>query len=96
MNKKDALAILTRLKPELTHRFGVTKLALFGSTARNEAKPGSDIDVVVAFDRPATSKLYFGVQFLLEDELGSSVDLVTEKAIRKELRPYIEQEAVSV
>lgn len=96
MDREQALKILTRLKPELSRRFGVTKLALFGSTVRNEAKPGSDIDVVVAFDRPATSKIYFGVQFLLEDELGSSVDLVTEKAIRKELRPYIERESVSV
>jgi hypothetical protein len=36
------------------------------------------------------------VQFLLEDELGHSIDLVTEKAMRAELRPYIEQEAVNV
>ena len=39
---------------------------------------------------------FFGVQFLIEDELGCSVDLVTEKALRDELRPYIEKERVIV
>jgi predicted nucleotidyltransferase len=63
---------------------------------RDEASPESDIDIVVAFDSPATSAKYFGVQFYLEDELGAPVDLVTEKAIRPELRPFIEREAVNV
>ncbi len=77
-------------------RYGVTRLALFGSTVRNEAGPNSDIDIIVAFNGPATSEKYFGVQFLLEDELGVPVDLVTEKAVRTELRPFIEREAVNV
>jgi len=63
---------------------------------RNEAREDSDIDIVVSFDGPATSKKYFGVQFLLEDELGQSVDLVTDKALRVELKPYIEREAINV
>ena len=96
MTKSETLKILYRLKPVLVERFGITRLALFGSTVRNEATSNSDIDIVVTFDGPATSKKYFGVQFLLEDELGRSVDLVTEKAMREELRPYIEQEAVNV
>ena len=96
MNRKQVLDILTRLKPELAIRFGVTSLALFGSTVRNEATEGSDIDIVVSFDAPTTSKKYFGVQFLLEDELGKSVDLVTDKAMRPELKPFIEREAINV
>lgn len=95
-NKDEVLAILTRLKPRLARQFGVTRLALFGSTVRNEARADSDIDIVVAFDGPANSKRYFGVQFLLEDELGQAVDLVTEKALRDELRPFIEREVVNV
>ena len=71
-------------------------MALFGSTARDTATRGSDVDVLVAFDGPATSKRYFGVQFYLEDLFGCPVDLVTEKALRPELRPYIEQERVNV
>ena len=96
MNRQQAIDILAKLKPELVHRFGVTRLALFGSTVRDEAGLDSDIDIIVAFDGPATSKRYFGVQFFLEDHLGCSVDLVTEKAMRTELRPFIEREAVNV
>ncbi len=64
MNKQRALELLSRSKPELQARFGVTQLALFGSTARDTATIDSDIDILVAFDGPATSKRYFDVQFL--------------------------------
>lgn len=96
MNRDRALELLSRSKSDLQVRFGVTRLALFGSTARDTATSVSDIDVLVAFDGPATSKRYFGVQFYLEDLLGCPVDLVTEKALRPELRPFIEQERVNV
>lgn len=96
MNRQRVLELLSNNKPELQTRFGVTQLALFGSTARDTATSDSDIDVLVAFDGPATSKRYFGVLFYLEDLLGCPVDLVTEKALRPELRPYIEQERVNV
>ncbi len=96
MNRTQALQFLAQHKAVLTHRFGVTDLALFGSTARDAARPDSDVDVLVAFDGPATSARYFGVQFYLEDLLGCPVDLVTDKALRPQLRPYIEKEAVHV
>lgn len=96
MDRDRALELLSRSKPELAARFGVTELALFGSTARGGARADSDVDVLVAFDGPATSERYFGVQFYLEDLLGAPVDLVTEKALRPELRPFIEREAVRV
>ncbi|TWI70285.1 hypothetical protein LZ24_02295 [Desulfobotulus alkaliphilus] len=96
MEKDHILALLIRSKPVLEKRFGVTRLALFGSVARNESSATSDVDVMVSFDGPATSERYFGVQFFLEDLLGVSVDLVTEKALRPELRPFIERERVNV
>ncbi len=96
MNRTQALLVLTRAKPELARRFGVVRLALFGSTARDAARSDSDVDILVAFDGPATSERYFGVQFFLEDSLGCPVDLVTDKALRAELRPFIEKEAVHV
>ena len=83
-------------KPRLVAEFGVHDLACFGSTIREEADSESDIDILVSFDGPATSARYFGVQFYLEDLLGRPVDLVTDKALRAELRPLIEQEAVHV
>lgn len=52
--------------------------------------------MLVAFDGPATSARYFGVQFYLEDLFGCAVDLVTEKALRAELRPFIGKEAIHV
>ena len=96
MRRQRVLELLSRSKPRLQARFGVTRLALFGSTARDTAASDSDVDVLVAFDGPATSKRYFGVQFYLEDLLGCPVDLVTEKALRSELRPSIEEERVNV
>jgi predicted nucleotidyltransferase len=63
---------------------------------RDSASEGSDVDILVAFDGPATSERYFGVQFYLEDLLGCPVDLVTDKALRAELRPYVVREAVHV
>lgn len=96
VNLSRTLQLLIEHKPVLAQRFGVTDLALFGSTARDSASDGSDIDVLVDFDGPATSNRYFGVQFYLEDLLGRPVDLVTEKALRRELRPFIEKEALRV
>jgi len=96
MKRNEALALLNEHKTNLTKQFGVTALALFGSTARDAAKLDSDIDILVDFDGPATSKRYFGVQFYLEDLFGVSIDLVTEKALRPELRPYVKREAIYV
>jgi predicted nucleotidyltransferase len=96
MNKTTAIELLTRSKPELMARFGVKAIALFGSTVRDAAGSDSDIDILVAFDGPATSAGYFGVQFYLEDLFGVPIDLVTEKALRHELRPFVEKEAIYV
>jgi len=75
-------------------RFGVASLALFGSTARDSATAASDVDVLVAFDGPSTSERFFGVQFYLEDLLQCPVDLVCEKGLRAELRPFILNETI--
>ena len=96
MNRSRVLQLLSQSKPLLAARYGVTDMALFGSTARDTARTNSDIDILIAFDGPATAERYFGVQFYLEDLLGCPVDLVTEKALRKELRPFVEKEAIYV
>lgn len=90
------LALLAQNKPALAARYGVRRLAIFGSAARDAARPDSDIDILVGFDGPATADRYFGVQFTLEDLLGRPVDLVTDKALRAELRPFVEREARDV
>ena len=96
MNRAQTLRLLRDHMPTLAGEYDVRSLALFGSMSRDEAREGSDIDILVSFDGPATSARYFGVQFYLEDLLGHPVDLVTEKALRPELKPYIEREAVRV
>ena len=96
MKRDEVLALLRAHKPVLQERFGVTSLALFGSFARDEAGDGSDVDILVAFAGPATSRSYFGVQFYIEDLLDRQVDLVTEKALRPQFRPYVEREALDV
>ena len=95
-SSSETLALLRAHKPELVERFGVIELALFGSAMRGESGPDSDVDILVSFDRPTDPECYFGVQFYIEDLLGRPVDLVTDRALRPELRPYIEAEAVRV
>ena len=96
MKRKHTINLLSQCKRELKIRFGVTKLLLFGSTVRDTADDQSDVDIMVTFDGPATSKRYFGLLFYLEDLLDCTVDLVTEKALRPELRPYVEKEGIYV
>ncbi len=96
VNRSLVLHLLAQNKAALADRFGLVSLALFGSTARDTAGPHSDIDILVSFNGPATSERYFGVQFFLEDLLGRPIDLVTDKALRPEIRPFIELEAVHV
>ena len=87
MSRDEVLALLRTHKPVLERRFGVVDLALFGSFARDSATAGSDIDILIRFDGPADWRRYFGAQFYIEDLFGRSVDLVTDKALRTELRP---------
>lgn len=96
MDRDRALQLLADHKPVLAQRFGVKRLALFGSVARNAAGPDSDVDVLVDFGGPATPEAYFGVQFYLEDLLQCPIDLVTERALRTQIRPYVERDAITI
>ncbi len=93
IKRQCVLETLRRNKLEMPNPYGLTRLALFGSAARDST---TNCNVLVAFDGPATSKGYFGVQFYLKDLLGCPVDLVTDKALRPELRPFIEREQINV
>ena len=96
MDRSETLALLSQHKPAMQHRYGVRSLALFGSHAREQSRADSDIDMLVEFDGPATSARYFGLQFFLEDLLGRPVDLVTTQALRPQLRPFVERDAIHV
>lgn len=82
--------------PELKARFGVAELALFGSVARDEAREGSDVDVLVTFASPPSFRDFMELKFLLEERLGAKVDLVTRAGLKPRVRPHVEREAVRV
>lgn len=91
--------VLRRLHPHrrtLHERFGVERLALFGSVARDEAHAESDIDLLVRFRTAPGYDGYFALKCFLEEVLGKPVDLVMEGALRPWARPIVEQEAVDV
>ena len=76
---------------------GVSSLAVFGSVARGEAGPGSDVDLLVEFDRSVGLFHFIHVQDFLGDLLGGAeVDLVIRDAVYEELRDVIFGEAVNV
>ncbi len=95
MNRDEILRLLQRKRAEI-NQFDVLSLALFGSVARDEATPDSDLDVLVAFRNEATFDTYMNLKFYLEELVGRSVDLVTEQAVRPQLKPSIQRDAIYV
>ncbi len=96
MTNQSLLEWLRQHMPEMQTAFSIRSLAVFGSAARDAMTEKSDIDLLVAFDGVASSKRYFGLLFFLEDHLKCPIDLVTEKGLRAEIRPYIEQDIIYV
>jgi len=96
MKKQEALDFLKLHKTLFVEKFGVKHLALFGSTVRNEALADSDWDVLVEFEGGETYRNYFDLLFYLEDHLPCKIDLVSRDALRPQLKPYIEKEALYV
>ncbi len=95
MNLKTVSAILKCHQADL-HQRGVKSLAVFGSLARGEATPASDIDVLVEFDHPAGLFEFIRLKLYLEELTGRRVDLVTSDALRPSMRAEILSEAVHV
>ncbi|MEM9216147.1 MAG: nucleotidyltransferase family protein [Cyanobacteria bacterium P01_F01_bin.150] len=72
-------------------KLGVISLNLFGSVARDQAKPDSDVDILVELDDSTGFFEFFRIQHYLEDLLGRSVDLGTLDALKEHLRePVLE------
>ena len=95
MGRDDVLTILEAHRNDL-ERFGVESLRLFGSVARGEASPNSDVDLLVSFRRAPTFSGYMKLRIFLEDLLGAKVDLITETGLRESVRPFVEKEAIRV
>lgn len=96
MKGKDAESIVQQLagmRRELEQRFTVVRIGVFGSIARNEASPASDVDILVELAEP-TFDHYMDLKFMLEDLLQRPVDLVMADTVKPRLKPIIEQEVV--
>ena len=96
MKRDDAIQILNQRRSELAEQYGVKSLALFGSVARDEATPASDVDLLVEFDRPVGLFGLFALQDRLEEMLSCPVDLGTPGSLKPHLRPKVIEECIHV
>ena len=95
----DKQIVLTKLKErieEIRQMFSVKNLSIFGSIVRDESTDNSDVDVLAVFNREGSFYLFMDLKFYLEDLLGVKIDLVTDKALRPQVRRAIEQELIHV
>lgn len=78
--------------------YGVKRVALFGSMARGEESPESDIDLLITLkpreERPPLGLRWFGLEQDLGELLGRQVEMVTDEALKPRMRPYIERDLV--
>lgn len=93
MRREEALRILAEHREEIAS-FGVKSLAIFGSVARDEAGPDSDVDVLVEFGEPVGYFGLFRLRRYLEELFGRRVDLATSGALRESMKAQILKEAI--
>ncbi len=96
MKQDVLLQTLKQKNTELTTKFGVKSLSLFGSVARNEATSTSDVDLLVEFNRPMGYFGLFALQDYLEKLLGCPVDLGTPDSLKPYIKERIQGELIRV
>lgn len=94
--RDHATQILRTAMPELQQRFGVVSVRIFGSVARDEAGPDSDVDILVEFARPVSLFVLADLRHFLTEALGRPVDVGTEASLRPRMREAVVAEAVRV
>jgi predicted nucleotidyltransferase len=92
--RREGILKMLRESRDLLQAFGVARLSLFGSFARDEGRHDSDVDLLVEFNRPIGLFEFAGLQRRLSEVLGHRVDLVTPAALKPQLRDKILHEAV--
>jgi uncharacterized protein len=96
MKRAEVLSILRERRGELAEKYGVKSLKLFGSVARDEAGPDSDVDLLVEFYRPMGLFGFIGLQLFLETLLGCKVNLGTLRSLKPRLKDSVLQDAILV
>jgi predicted nucleotidyltransferase len=92
----QVINILKGQQDFLARRYAVRSLALFGSVARDDATPNSDIDILVEFSRPVGLFGLFELQDYLEALLGCKVDLGTVESLKPRIKERVLAERVYV
>jgi uncharacterized protein len=87
--REEILTTLAMLAPGLRTNYKVQRIGLFGSYARSEQRPDSDIDLLVDFSDDADLFDLAGLRFFLEDQIQARVDVVPARALRDELKPAV-------
>lgn len=93
---KEVFEKLRALKPKLERDYALKRLRLFGSHARDDFRPDSDVDLIVDFSQTPTLFDLAGMQSLIEENLQKDVDFVFEKKIFSRLRDSILEDAIDV
>jgi len=95
MNSHDAIAVL-RAHRDALQACGVRRAALFGSVARGEARPDSDLDILIELDPSAKLGLfkYAGIRRYIAELFNESVDVVDRDALKPHVRPSAESDAI--
>jgi predicted nucleotidyltransferase len=88
MNFEDVKKIIV----PLLEKSGIQYAGIFGSVARGEAGPNSDVDILIKFQGKPTFDAYLKLDEGLRESLGKDIDLVTEGGVNKFLRPFIEKD----
>lgn len=97
MTEKDhVLATLRAALPQLRDEWPIARLALFGSVARDDATPSSDLDILVEFDRPVTLSAFLALEARLSELADRRVDLVSRRALKPFIGARVFEEAVPV
>ena len=92
---REEIIQLLREQRRAIRDYGVRRLRLFGSCARDEAREVSDLDFLVDFEKKSFDA-YMGLKEFLENLFGCPVDLVLSNAIKPRLRPFILKDAIDV
>lgn len=96
IRKSDVLPVLRSLKVGLAERYGVTKLGVFGSVARDEATASSDVDVVLEMQKPDLFYLVH-IKDELENAIHTHVDVIQYREyMNPDLKRRIDRDAVYV
>jgi predicted nucleotidyltransferase len=95
MTRKDVASLIRKNRTQL-NKLGVKSLSIFGSVARGEERPESDVDVLVEFNGPATFDAFMDTKFYLEELLGCKVDLVLPQALKPRLKENVMKDLVHV